>query len=92
MVCHPIEPVYDEHSRILILGSFPSVKSREAMFFYGHPQNRFWKVLAAVFGRPVPVTVEAKRRLLLHKKSPFYYLRISANASSISLCIISPNS
>ena len=45
---HPIPPLYDGSSRILILGSFPSVKSREAMFFYGHPQNRFWPVLAAV--------------------------------------------
>ena len=67
MVIHPIDPVYDEHSRVLILGSFPSVKSREAEFFYGHPQNRFWKVLAAVFHRPVPVTVEEKRALLLEE-------------------------
>ena len=51
---HPIAPVFDEMSRILILGSFPSVKSREAGFFYGHPQNRFWRVLAAVLGCPVP--------------------------------------
>ena len=65
MVVHPIDPVYNEHSRVLILGSFPSVKSREAEFFYGHPQNRFWKVLAAVFHKPVPVTVEEKRALLL---------------------------
>ena len=68
MICHPIEPVYNEESRILILGSFPSVKSREEMFFYGHPQNRFWRVLAAVFGRPVPVTVAEKRALLLSEK------------------------
>ena len=65
MVQHPIQPVYDSRSRILILGSFPSVKSREAMFFYGHPQNRFWKVTAAVFGCPVPQTVEEKRAFLL---------------------------
>ena len=65
MIVHPIEPVYDSHSRVLILGSFPSVKSREAAFFYGHPQNRFWKVLAAVFHRAVPVTVDEKRSLLL---------------------------
>ena len=51
---HTIAPVYDENSRILILGSFPSVKSREAAFFYGHPQNRFWRVLAALFDEPVP--------------------------------------
>ena len=65
MTQHPISPVYDEHSRILILGSFPSVKSREERFFYGHPQNRFWKVLSAVFERDVPVTVEEKKTLLL---------------------------
>ena len=67
MVVHPIDPVFNEHSRVLVLGSFPSVKSREAEFFYGHPQNRFWKVLAAVFHRPVPVTVEEKRALLLEE-------------------------
>ena len=47
-VTHTFEPVFDEHSRILILGTFPSVKSRENRFYYGHPQNRFWKVLAGV--------------------------------------------
>ena len=67
MICHPIEPVYDAHSKILILGSFPSVKSREEMFFYGHPQNRFWRVLAAVYGREVPATVEEKKALLLEE-------------------------
>ena len=65
MVEHPIRPVYDENSKILISGSFPSVKSREANFFYGHPQNRFWKVLAAVFGAEVPETVDEKRAFLL---------------------------
>jgi len=65
MIHHPIEPVYDSQSRILILGSFPSVKSREAMFFYGHPQNRFWKVTAEVFGCTVPQTAEEKRAFLL---------------------------
>ena len=50
---------------MLILGSFPSVKSREQRFFYGHPQNRFWKVLAAVFGCAVPQTVEEKKQMLL---------------------------
>lgn len=62
---HPIDPVYNENSRILILGSFPSVKSREAQFFYGHPQNRFWRVLAAVWDCPAPETVEEKRAFLL---------------------------
>ena len=49
MIEHPIPPIYDDNSTILILGSFPSVKSREEGFFYGHPQNRFWKVTSAVF-------------------------------------------
>ena len=62
---HEIEPVYDKNSRILILGSFPSVKSREAGFFYGHPQNRFWKVLAGICKEAVPQTVEEKKCFLL---------------------------
>lgn len=62
---HNIPPVFDESSRVLVLGSFPSVKSREAEFFYAHPQNRFWRVLAAVFGARVPETDEEKRTLLL---------------------------
>lgn len=53
-VTHTFEPVYDENSRILILGTFPSVKSREQQFYYGHPQNRFWKLLAALTGWKVP--------------------------------------
>ncbi len=68
MTVHPIPPLFDKDSRILILGSFPSVKSREARFFYGHPQNRFWKVAAAVFGEAVPVTVEEKKAFLLRNR------------------------
>ena len=67
-IIHPIPPVYNRDSRILILGSFPSVKSREARFFYGHPQNRFWKVVAAVFGEPVPVTVDEKKEFLIRNR------------------------
>jgi len=62
---HPFGPLYDANSRVLILGSFPSVKSRQQDFFYGHPQNRFWKVVAAVFDKPVPETIEEKRQLIL---------------------------
>ena len=62
---HSIEPIYDKNSRVLILGSFPSVKSREEGFFYGHPQNRFWKVLAEVFKKDVPTTIEEKKLLLI---------------------------
>ena len=65
MLIHPISPVYDANSRILILGSFPSVKSREQGFFYGHPQNRFWRVTAAVFGDELPGTVPERRAFLL---------------------------
>lgn len=65
MIQHPIEPVFDKNSNILILGSFPSVKSREEGFFYGHPQNRFWKVLAAVCEADVPMSIADKKALLL---------------------------
>ena len=64
MIIHPIPPLYNEESEILILGSFPSVKSREQQFFYGHKQNRFWKVMAAVWDWPVPETIEEKKTLL----------------------------
>ena len=62
---HTIPPVFDSHSKILILGSFPSVKSRESQFFYGHPQNRFWRVLAAVTGQPLPSDIAEKKEFLL---------------------------
>ena len=55
---HPFPPLYDSHSKILILGSFPSVKSREGMFFYHHPQNRFWKVIAAITNEDIPQSIE----------------------------------
>ncbi len=62
---HPIPPTWDENSEVLILGSFPSVKSREMAYFYGHPQNRFWKVMAALFSEPVPETAEERKNFLL---------------------------
>lgn len=65
---HPIAPLYRADSKILILGSFPSVKSREGMFFYHHPQNRFWRLIAALVGEPVPQTVEEKRSMLLNHR------------------------
>ena len=67
-VIHPIEPFFDSDSKILILGSFPSVKSREQRFFYGHPQNRFWRVLAALLNANVPGTIEEKKQLLSYGK------------------------
>lgn len=67
-VVHSFEPVYDEQSRVLILGSLPSVKSREQGFYYGHPQNRFWKVISAAIGCDTPQTVEEKRLMLLRHR------------------------
>ena len=62
---HPFPPLWDEHSRILILGSFPSIKSREQRFFYGHPQNRFWPLLARLLKEDAPRTIEEKRAMVL---------------------------
>ena len=64
---HPFPPLYDARSRVLILGSFPSIKSREQMFFYGHPQNRFWRVIPALFGENIPTTIEEKKSLILRR-------------------------
>ena len=62
---HPFPPVVDEECRILILGSFPSGKSREDGIYYGHPQNRFWKMLAAICREEIPTDIPEKRTLLL---------------------------
>lgn len=64
-IVHPIPPLYCKSSSKLILGSFPSVKSREAMFYYGHPQNRFWRLLALLFDEKPPAAVEEKKNLIL---------------------------
>ena len=64
-ITHPFEPIYSGTSRILILGSLPSVKSREQAFFYGHPQNRFWKVISHLLCEPQPLTIDEKRAMLL---------------------------
>lgn len=62
---HPFAPIYDKRSEILILGTFPSVKSRENEFYYGHPQNRFWKVLAALYNEECPIKMEEKKSFLI---------------------------
>ena len=64
-VTHEFAPVFDAHSRVLLLGSIPSPKSRETHFYYGHPRNRFWKTLSAVFDAPVPETIPEKKTFLL---------------------------
>lgn len=62
---HTIDPVFDGNSRILILGSFPSVKSRQTGFYYGHPQNRFWRLISFICGCKAPDTIEEKKSLLI---------------------------
>ena len=93
-IIHPIPPFYDETSRILVLGSFPSVKSRESGFFYGHPQNRFWKLLAEMFGEAVPCTVEEKadmlRRHHIAAWDSIHSCDIKGSSDS-SICNVEPN-
>ena len=91
---HPIPPLFDAQSRVLILGSFPSVKSRETQFFYGHPQNRFWKLLALLFDEETPVTIEEKRALVLrHHLALWDTIRSCTvtGSSDSSICNVVPN-
>jgi hypoxanthine-DNA glycosylase len=81
---HPFPPLFDENSRVLILGSFPSVASREQMFFYGHKQNRFWTVTARVLDCAVPQSIEEKKDMLLKNKIALW--------DSIASCEISGSS
>ena len=83
-IVHPFGPLFGPDSRILILGSFPSVKSREQNFFYGHPQNRFWKVIAAVYGEKVPLSVPEKKALILDHGLALW--------DSIASCVITGSS
>ena len=66
-VFHTLEPVFDAHSRVLMLGTMPSPKSREAQFYYAHPQNRFWPTLAKLFSEPTPQTGEERRTFALRR-------------------------
>ena len=83
-ILHPFGPLFGPDSRVLILGSFPSVKSREQQFFYGYPQNRFWKVIAALFGRDVPQTIPEKKKLILSNGLALW--------DSIASCVITGSS
>lgn len=65
MLIHPVQPIFNEASKTLILGTFPSVKSREMCFFYSHPQNRFWRVMAKICDCDLPESVEDKKQLIL---------------------------
>ena len=91
---HEFPPVYDENSEILILGSFPSVKSREMQFFYGHPQNRFWKVMAQVLDEKVPQTIPEKKEMLLRHHIALWDVIAScdiAGSSDSSIRNVVPN-
>lgn len=81
---HLIEPIYDKDSKILILGSFPSVKSREANFFYHHPQNRFWRVLAAVYQDTVPEEIADKKAFLKRHQIALWDIIASCNIKGSS--------
>lgn len=61
---HTLKPFYNKNSKILILGSFPSIKSREVGFYYSHPQNRFWRVLASIFNENLPISIDEKKKML----------------------------
>ena len=94
-IVHPIPPFYDETSKILILGSFPSVKSRESRFFYGHPQNRFWKLMVRLFNEEqLPQTVEEKAALLKRHHIAAWDSIHSCDiegSSDSSICNVEPN-
>ncbi len=91
---HEIEPVFDERSQVLVLGTMPSPKSREVGFFYGNPQNRFWKILASLFDEPLPISLADKRDLLLRRHIALWDVLASCDiegASDASIRNASPN-
>lgn len=91
---HPIEPLFSKNSHTLILGSFPSVKSRESGFFYGHSQNRFWRVIAEIFGQEPATTVSEKKRLILSNGLALWDVIKSCNikgSSDMSITDVVPN-
>ena len=80
-VLHELEPVFDERSRVLILGTMPSPKSREAGFYYMHPQNRFWRVLAEVLGEDLPTDKQGRRELCLRHNIALWDVLASCDIS-----------
>lgn len=94
MIKHTIEAFYNKDSTILILGSFPSVKSRETGFYYGHPQNRFWRVLSSVFQNDIPITIEEKKKFLTKNKIALFDCIAECNikgSSDTSIKDVIPN-
>ena len=91
---HTLEPIFNERSRVLVLGTMPSPKSREVGFYYGHPQNRFWRVLAAVLGEETPQTAAEKKSLLLRHGVALWDVIAScdiAGSSDASITNVAPN-
>ena len=83
-VTHTLQPVYDKNSNVLILGTIPSPKSREYGFYYGHPQNRFWKVLAALFHAEIPIDNESKKQFVLSRHIALWDVLASCTISGAS--------
>lgn len=71
-IVHPLKPLYNEESKILILGSFPSIKTREYGFFYGHPQNRFWPIMEELFNTKLSTDIDERREFILKNKIAMY--------------------
>lgn len=93
-VTHTFGPVFNKEARILILGSFPSVKSREQQFYYGHPKNRFWAMLAGVYGEKKPETIEEKKEFLLSHRLALWDVIESCDimgSSDVSICNVKVN-
>ena len=93
-VTHELEPVFEKDSKILILGSIPSPKSRQSGFYYGHPQNRFWPLLAELLGEPLPTTNKEKKALLLRRQIALWDVLASCEirgAEDASIASPTPN-
>lgn len=83
-IVHPLEPIYDENSKVLILGTMPSVKSRESNFYYAHPQNRFWKTLSRVYEEDIGKSNEERKEFLLKHNIALFDVLKSCNIESSS--------
>lgn len=93
-IVHPLDPVFDDRSHVLVLGTMPSPRSREVGFYYGHPQNRFWRVMAALWNEPVPATNEERAALALRHRVALWDVIASceiAGASDASIAHAQPN-
>lgn len=87
-IVHPLEPIYDENSKVLILGTMPSVKSREKQFYYAHPQNRFWKTLAIVYEEELPLTNQDRKKFALEHHIALFDVLKSCDIEASSDCSI----